>query len=187
MQDAVRDHDHGPASVREQPQLSHDLLVQGGVQAGGRFVEGEQRRLGQQLQRDRRALALAAGERVDPLFGAVGQSEQLDDLGDSFLALLSRHVAREAQRGGEAQCPADSQLAVQYVVLRHQTDPIAQLGVVLIQVLRVVKELALGRLTEPRHALEERGLPQPLGPMIPSRVPWRSAKLTSSRRIAFLT
>ena len=158
VQHAVGDHDDGPAAVREQPQLPHDLLVQGRIQTRGGLVQGEQRRLGEQLQRHRGALALPAGEGVDPLLAAVGQAEQLDHLGDALPALLARHVTGEAQRGREAQCPADGELAVQHVVLGHHADAVTQLRIVLVEVFRVVEQFAAGRLPEPGHALEQGGL-----------------------------
>ena len=57
---AVGDHDDGPAVVRQLGHLLHDRLVQAGIQARGGLVQEEQRRLGQQFQRDVDPFLLAA-------------------------------------------------------------------------------------------------------------------------------
>ena len=126
---AVRHHDDRAAVVRQLGHLLHDRLVQSGVQARGRLVQEQQRRLGQQFQRDVDALLLAAGQRRGPGVGVRGQRQLGEHLVDPALALLLAGVAREAQLGGELQCTPHRQLGMQDVLLRHQADPVPQLGV----------------------------------------------------------
>ncbi len=113
-----------------------------GSRPGGRLVEEEQRRLGQQLQGHADPLALAAGEAVDGLPGALLQAQLADHLVDPFPALGLGGVLREAQLGGVGEGAADGQLGVQDVVLRDQADALAQLGVVAVEVAAVVQDCA---------------------------------------------
>ena len=116
VQDAVGHHDHRASSVGKQTQLAHDLLVQRRIQPGCRLVQGEQGRLGQQLQRHRGALALAARERVDALLGPRRQPEQLQDLvdrarrcfRDTSSAKRSDAAKRSARRTVSWRCSTSS-------------------------------------------------------------------------------
>ena len=90
----VRHHQDNAAGVGELAQHHHHLPVQRRVQTRGRLVENQQRRPGEQLQRHRGALALAAGQLVDPGVGVLGQLEFLEDLGDDLGAVGLAGVGR---------------------------------------------------------------------------------------------
>ena len=122
----VRDHQHHATGVGQLPQHRHDLQVQRGVQARGRLVEDQQRRPGEQFECHRGALALAAGELVDPGVGVLGQPQFLEYLGDDLFAVGLAGVGRQPQFGGVAQRLVDGQLAVHDVVLGDHPDPGAQ-------------------------------------------------------------
>ena len=77
----MRHHDHHAAGVGQLAQHHHDLVVQRGIQARRRLVEDQQRRPGEQFERDRGALALTAGELVHPGVGVFGQVELFEHLG----------------------------------------------------------------------------------------------------------
>jgi DNA-binding beta-propeller fold protein YncE len=57
----VRDHDDGAAVVRQLGHHLHHRLVEPGVEPGCRLLGEQQRRLGEQLERDAHPLALPAG------------------------------------------------------------------------------------------------------------------------------
>jgi hypothetical protein len=155
---AVGDHDDGPAVVGEAAQHVHHRAVHAGVEAGGRLVEEQQRRLGQQLQGDADALALAAGEAVHVLVGALFQAQFTDHLVDPGPPLGFGGVLREAQLGGVGEGFADGQLGVQDVVLRDEADALAQLGVVPVEVAAVVEDGAVVGGPLAGEGVEERGL-----------------------------
>ena len=90
--------------------------------------------------------------------GALFQAEFADHLVDPGPALGLRGVLREAQLGGVAEGPAHGQLGVQDVVLRHQADALAQLGVVAVEVAAVVEHGALVGGAQAGEGVEQRGL-----------------------------
>ena len=95
----VRDDQDRTAVVGEAAQQLHDVAVHARVEAGGRLVQEDQRRLGQQLQGDGDALALAAGERGDLLLLVDVELELAQHLVDAGVALGLGGVAGEAQLG----------------------------------------------------------------------------------------
>ena len=137
----VGDDEDDAAGVGELAQHRHDLAVQRGVQARGRFVEDQQRRAGQQLERDRGALALAAGELVDAGVEVLGHLEFFEHLVDDLLAVGLGGVGRQPQFGGVHQGLADGELAVHDVVLRHHADSGAQRGVLGVDVVALERHL----------------------------------------------
>ena len=127
--EGVGDHQHHATGVGQLPQHRHDLPVQRGVQAGGGLVEDQQRRPGQQFERHRRALALPAGQLVDPGVEVLGHLELFENLGDDLFAVGLRGVRRQPQLGGVHQGLPDGELAVHHVVLRDHADSASQRGV----------------------------------------------------------
>ncbi|SCF76177.1 hypothetical protein GA0115255_105493, partial [Streptomyces sp. Ncost-T6T-2b] len=156
--DRVRDHEHRAAVVGEAAQQLHDIAVHARVEAGGRLVQEDQRRLGEQLQGDRDALALAAGERGDLLVLVDVELELGEDLGDPGLALGLGGVRGEAELGRVLEGLGDGQFLVQDVVLRDQTDALAQLGELLVQVSVVVEDVTLVGGPVAGERLEQGGL-----------------------------
>ncbi|RSS62148.1 hypothetical protein EF918_31455 [Streptomyces sp. WAC06614] len=150
--------DDGPAVVGEVAQRVHHGAVHAGVQAGGGLVEEQQGGLGQQFQGDGDPLALAAGEAVHGLSGALFQAEFADDLVDAGLAFGAGGVLREAEFGGVRQGAADGELGVQDVVLGDQADPAAQFGVVAVEVAAVVEDGAPVGGTQSGQGAEQGGL-----------------------------
>ncbi len=121
----MRHDEHHAAGVGQLAQHQHHLPVQRRVQPGGRFVQDQQRRSGEQLERHRGALALAAGQLVHPGVGVLGQLEFLEHLGDHLGPVALAGVGRQPQLGGIAECLVDRQLAVHDVVLGDHADPAA--------------------------------------------------------------
>ena len=100
----VGDHEHHAAGVGELAQHRHHLPVQRGVQAGGRLVEDQQRRPGQQFQRHRRALALTAGQLVDAgVAGAWSSRVPRAPACHDLVAVVLGGVRRQPQLGGVHQ------------------------------------------------------------------------------------
>ena len=136
----MRHHQHHAAGVGELAQHQHHLAVQRRIQAGGRLVEEQQRRLGQQFQRDRRAFALPAGELVDAGVGVLGQVEFLEHLRDDLGAFLFAGVRRQSQLGGVTQRLVDRQLPVHHVVLRDHPDSAAHRRVLGVDVVALERD-----------------------------------------------
>ena len=174
----MRDDDHRPAAVGQPAQRNHDLLVHARVQARGRLVEVEQRRLGEQLESDAGALALAAGELRDlPVGeivaaggrrGAVGgaaRQRQLDQhLLNARVPLRVGRVGRETQLGAELERLAHRQGGVQDVVLRHVADLAPQLVVLRVEVPPAKAHGAHVRGAETGERVEQRRLSGAAGP-----------------------
>ena len=144
--EGVRDDQDDAAGVGELTQHRHDLPVERGVQPGGRLVEDQQRRAGQQFQRHRGALALAAGEFVDAGVEMFGHLEFLEHLVDDLFPVGLRGVRRQPQLRGVHQRLAHGELAVHDVVLRHHPDPGAQRGVLGVHVVAFERHLARRRM-----------------------------------------
>ena len=154
----VGDHQDRAAVVGEAAEQLHDVAVHARVEARGGLVQEDQRRLGEELQGHRDALALAAGEGGDLLLLVDVQLELAQHLVDALLALVLGGVGGEAQLGRVLQRLLDGQLLVQDVVLRDQTDALAQLGELLVQVPVVVEDVALVGGPVAGERLEQGGL-----------------------------
>ena len=154
----VGDDEHDAAGVGELAQHRHHLAVQRGVQAGGRFVEDQQRRAGQEFECDRGAFALPAGELVDAGVGMLGHLELFEDLRDHLGAVLFGGVRREAQLGGIHQRLVDGQFAVYHVVLGNHADPGAQRRILGMDVVAFERDGAGGRMGVAGDLPRERGL-----------------------------
>ncbi len=120
------DDEDDPAGVGEAAQRGHDLPVERRVEAGGGFVEDQQRRSGEQFEGDRRAFALPPGEAVDPGAGVLGELEFAEHPGDHLVAVGTGGVRWQPQFGGVAEGLTDGELPVEHVVLGNETDPGAQ-------------------------------------------------------------
>ncbi len=160
-EDAVRDHDDGAAVVGEPAQHVHHGAVHAGVETGGRLVQEEQRRLGQQFHGDADPFALAAGESVHGLSGAFFEPQFPDHLLHPGLPFGVLRVLGEAQFGGVGEGGAHGELGVQDVVLRDQADAPPQFGVVAVQVTAVVQDGAVVGGPLSGQSVEQRGLAGP--------------------------
>ncbi len=161
--DAVRDHDDGAAVLGEAGHHLHDRLVEPGVQARGRLVQEQQRRLGHQLQRDVDPLLLAAGQPVGAGFRVWREGEFRQHLVHAAVAFGLARVPREPQFRGITKRAAGRQLRVEDVFLRDKPDPVPQLGVVLVQVAVVVQDAAAVGGPHPGQRAEQGGLPRAAG------------------------
>ena len=121
----MRHHHDDAAGVGELAQHLHHRLVQRGVQPGRGLIEHQQRRTGQQLQRDRRTFALPARQLVHACVRVRRQLEFLEHLRDHPLPVFLGGVRRHPQFGRVAQRLVDGELTMHDVVLRHHADTAA--------------------------------------------------------------
>ena len=129
--------------------MRHHLAIQCRIQPGGRFIQDQQRRPGQQFHGHRGAFALSAGEFVDAGVGMAGQLQLLQYPAHRGGALLVGGV-RQPQFGGVAQGRIEGQLVMHHVVLGNQPDPVAQRRVLGVQVRPVETHRAGGGGDAPR-------------------------------------
>ena len=108
--------------VGEVPAQLHQAPLEARVKPGRRLVEQQQLRVADQLQRDRCALALPPGERLNPAAADVIQFHLLEHARDRRLAFLLRMTLGQAKLGGEVERLADAQQMMQRVVLRDVPD-----------------------------------------------------------------
>ena len=160
---AVGDDDDRPAVVGQVPHLLHDRLVQARVQARGRLVQEQQRRLGQQLLRHVDPLELAAGQPVGAGVGVPGQAQLAHHLVDPAVPFGRLDVGGEPELGRVLQRAPRGQLGVQHALLRDQADPVPELVVVLVQVTVVIQHRAGGRGAHPGQRAEQGGLARAAG------------------------
>ena len=153
--DAVRDHDDRPPVLGQAGHHLHHGLVQAGVQAGRGLVEEQQRRFGEQLERDIDALLLAAGQRRRARLGVLPKRQLAQHLVDPAGPFGRAGVPGEPELGRVSQRAARGQLGVQDVVLGHQADPVPQLRVVGVQVAAVVQDRARGGRPHPGQGAEQ--------------------------------
>ena len=92
----------GPPSVGQPAQHGHHLAIQRRIQPGGRLIEDEQRRPGQQFHCHRRAFALPAGQPINASVGMTGQLQLLQHPIHRGGALLGAGL-RQPQLRGESQ------------------------------------------------------------------------------------
>ncbi len=156
---AVRDHQRSAAALKRFQRLLHHALA-GRIQRARRFVEQQDRPIGEQRARDREALALAARKRhaalaehgIHALRQAVDKFQREGLLAGALCILPARvwpavaHVVEDA--GGE-----------NHRVLRHHGDQAPQGGgVVFAQVGIADAHAALLRIVEAQQQREHRGL-----------------------------
>jgi hypothetical protein len=171
--DVVRDHEDRPPGVGQLAQPAHDLLVQRRIEAGRRLVQHQQRRRGQQFERDRHPFALPAGQPVDRRARVLGQPDFAQRLGDALPPGRRARVLRQAQPRRIGQRAARRQLGVDHVVLRHHPDPPGDRRTLAVHVVAVVgdpparrrqltgKHFQQGRLARARRPDDGDQLPGP--------------------------
>ena len=89
----MSDHDDGDAelTVDLAEELQH-VARGGGVQCTGGFIGQQQTGVGGQRAGDADALLLTAGELLRVGLALIGKADELQQLLDTFLALLLRHA-----------------------------------------------------------------------------------------------
>ncbi|MGX1501804.1 UNVERIFIED_CONTAM: hypothetical protein RKD43_000429 [Streptomyces graminofaciens] len=95
---------------------------------------------------------------MDGLAGPLLEPELSDHLRHPGLPLRPFGVLGEAQLRGVGEGAADGQLGVQDVVLRHESDAPAQLGVVAVEVAPVVQDGSPLRGPQPGERVQQGGL-----------------------------
>ena len=160
----VGHNDDDTAGVGELAQHGHHLPVQRRVQPRGGFVEDQQRRAGQQLERHRCAFALPAGQVVHPGLRVIGHLEFREHLSGHQVTVLFAGVRRQPQLGGITEGLLDGQPAVHHVVLGHHPDPAAQRRVLAMDVVALKGHRAPGRPHRPGHHLRQSRLACTRGP-----------------------
>ena len=135
----MRDDDDGPALVSQIPQPHRDSSVQAGIEPGGRLVEEQQGRFGQQFPRDVGPLELPARQLGEARARVPGQAKLAEDLIDTAVPLAGAGVGGEADLSGILQGLAGGQPGVQGAFLRDQADAAPQLGVLPVQVPVVIE------------------------------------------------
>lgn len=98
------------------------------------------------LEGDARAFALAATQAVDAGVGVGDEFELADDLVDPGAARGRVEIGGEPQLRGVVEGLAHRELRVDDVVLRHESDAVAQFGEVVVEVAAVERHLPVRRL-----------------------------------------
>ena len=112
-------------SVGLTPQHRHHVVFLRRIQPGARLVNHEQRRSGDEFDRQRRAPAHLGRQLADPGRAVRRQLELFENLVHHPVAVLGRGVRRQPQFGGVSQGSFDGELRVQAVVARHYPDACA--------------------------------------------------------------
>ena len=124
--DGVCREDDRCRAVREPAQTGDQLGTRDRVEPGGRFVEEEDVRLGEQLDGDAGALALPAAQRADPDVGVWVSPTA--SIASRTAASTSRRGCRrrEPEPRGVVERALERQVGVDDVVLRHVSEHAAK-------------------------------------------------------------
>ena len=128
----VDDRTDGDAVRGEAAERGGELERGGRVEAGGGLVEENERRVGDHLQSDVDALALAAGEAAprgvaDDRVALLRQTEEIDHRPHPAVELRPWDVARQPDLGRETQQLVDGERRQHHVVLRDEGDELRDL------------------------------------------------------------
>ena len=115
----MRGEKHGAAAALELADDLPQLAAALGIETGGRLVEEENARIGDERRGDGQALALSAGKFSYPGVGLLGEAEFGEDLGGG------ERLAVEA--GEELDGFADGELFRQASLLQGDAQPLAEL------------------------------------------------------------
>ena len=118
----VRDDDQCHAARVQGLEQVHDIVAGGAIEVARRLVGEDQRRLHDGGARDRHPLALAAGELVRPVPGAVGDAVVVQRLRDARGALLRRDAGQHHRQGDVL---GGGQARHQVETLEHEADALA--------------------------------------------------------------
>ena len=112
--------------VGELAQAGDQLGAGDRVEARGRLVEEEDVGIGEQLDGDAGAFALAAAQRADPDVGLIGQPDGVEGVTDGVVDLARACRRREPQPGGVAERATERQVGVDDVVLGDVAEHAAE-------------------------------------------------------------
>ncbi len=179
---AVRDQEHRAVAGRRED-VAHELGRGARVQMGGRLVEHEDRRAGEQRPRDDEALPLAAGElaslladeRVQPVGEAL---DPVPDAGRAGARARSRRRRRPGARGGRCRgCSPRTGASP----ARPPRSRGGHLEAVLAQVATRQRHPSRLGIEEAQQQVRDGGLPGAAGPTSATRSPGSRRRLTPSR------
>ena len=153
--------DHCAAGVGEISEQEHQRAFETRIESGGRLVEQQQRRLGDQLGGHVHALAFATREELDAAVDPLGETELLEHLVEACLSLGLGDVGREPQSLGVAERATHRETVVEQICLRYEPDPAAQRSPVPVEIAILVEHLTLRERMEAREHGQQRRLAGP--------------------------
>lgn len=160
--EAMGDVEDEPAGIERELAHEVDEVVFGlGVEAAGDLVAEQQARVGDQLDGEAEAALLPAGEEADGAIGDAIDADGLKDLLDAGGAGAPAQAAH-AEPGGRAEVFSYREPGVRDAELRD----VAELGgreVLLVQIVALPEDLALGGLDQSRDGAQQRGFPATRG------------------------
>ena len=119
------EYDRGRA-VGELAQVGDQLRAGDGVEAGGRLVEEEEVRVGEQLDGDAGPFALTAAQRADPDVDLPGQAHGVDGVTDGVVHLGPGCRRREPEARRVAKRTLERQVGMDDVLLGHVAEHVAE-------------------------------------------------------------
>ena len=163
-------HHHGHAALGEVGHQRQHALDELRVEGGGGLVEEHHLRLHGQGAGNGDTLLLAAGEVGGTGVGLVLEPHQVELLERLGPGLLGRQLAQLPQR--QRDVVHHGLVREQVELLEHHADPLAQLVRVVLQDRAAVEQdVALVRFDQAVHDAQQRGLPEPEGPITEAVVP----------------
>jgi hypothetical protein len=114
-----RRHDDGQAAVVQLVQHLPELAARQRIDAGGRLVEQQQIRLGDERGRQRQLLLHAAGERAGETPAKRAQADHVEQPRRPSIGLVARHAVQVA---AQTHVLVDREILVEAEALRHQTE-----------------------------------------------------------------
>ena len=164
----VRGADDGAAGVRQVAEQLHELEFRGRSRPERRFIEEEDGRLGEQLDADADALALAAGEPAIGLPARGSETELIHRLQEQLSISRGGVPARQAQPGAEAQRLVT--VSSRCTISSCGTKPKDGRLVAGVDVLAIDEDARRRSARAARLSESSReDLPAPLGPMMPTK------------------
>jgi hypothetical protein len=146
--------------VGEAPEGQHHFLFEARVEPRGRFVEEDERRVGQEFSGDAGALALPAAEAGDRLVFLPRELHLLKHFGNTLLDFRFAQVGRQPQLGCVTQGLVDGEVFVQNVVLGHVANLSAVNIEIAVEVIACEKHLAFSRWQIAAQGAHEGGFPR---------------------------
>ena len=159
----MRGEEHRLAARLEALHHVPELPPRLGVESGGRLVEEEQIRIGNERARDGEALLLSARKLLHPRAAFLAQSDEVEHLID-----LTPARKEAAEEEGHL---FDRQLVGQMRLLQRDADPVAERRLVFVPAHAEHFDLAARRRIEALEDLAGRGLPRAVRPQKSEALP----------------